>query len=399
MTPNPDAQFYATLPLIPAFDDLCHQASFADLPPDWLIGVSDVVNSTQEVAKGRYKTVNMVGAAVISAQINAVKGQLFPFVFGGDGATFAIWPEQAEAAEQALRAVQRWALDEFGISLRAGLVPVRDVQAAGKRIGVARYRASEGADYAMFNGGGVSWAEAALKDGAYGFDPAPEGQLPDLTGLSCRWSPSPARNGVILSMVVLPAAGVTDSTFNAAVARIIALADGLDRSGHPVPEGGPGTRWPPPGVDLEARASKGTGSLAGSRGRILFETFIAWILFRTGLSVGGFNARRYARVTGRNSDFRKYDDGLKMTLDCDAQTLKQIEDLLTDQQDQGVLKFGLFQQDHAMMTCIVPSIMTDDHIHFIDGASGGYTQAASRIKAKDEQDLTAAPAVLSPPAH
>jgi len=35
-----------------------------------------------------------------------------------------------------------------------------------------------------------------------------------------------------------------------------------------------------------------------------------------------------------------------------------------------------------MMTCIVPSIMDDNHVHFIDGASGGYTQAATGIKAR-----------------
>jgi hypothetical protein len=33
------------------------------------------------------------------------------------------------------------------------------------------------------------------------------------------------------------------------------------------------------------------------------------------------------------------------------------------------------------MTCIVPSIVRDDHFHFIDGADGGYTRAAEAIKA------------------
>jgi hypothetical protein len=28
------------------------------------------------------------------------------------------------------------------------------------------------------------------------------------------------------------------------------------------------------------------------------------------------------------------------------------------------------------MTCIVPSIETDDHLHFLDGADGGYALAA-----------------------
>lgn len=378
-----DAQrsdFYSALPRITSFDDLCQASSFTAVPEDWMVGVSDVVNSTVEVANGRYKTVNMVGAAVISAQINAIGKRPFPFVFGGDGATFAIPPEQSQDAETALCAVQRWAQDAFDIGLRAGLVPVRDILAAGFKIGVARYQASDGADYAMFNGGGVSWAESGLKSGVYGFDPAPVGTVPDLTGLSCRWSPTQSKNGTILSLVLQPVGGVDDAQFTKVAGQVIALVQNLERGGHPVPESGPGTQWPPPGVTLEAHASKGIGSLRSNRLRILFETLIAWVLFRTGWTVAGFNARHYARVTGRNSDFRKYDDGLKMTLDCDPQTLSKLRKLLEDAQSKGFVEHGLFEQDQAMMTCIVPSVMTDDHIHFIDGASGGYTQAAAMIK-------------------
>ena len=34
------------------------------------------------------------------------------------------------------------------------------------------------------------------------------------------------------------------------------------------------------------------------------------------------------------------------------------------------------------MTCIVASPMERDHIHFIDGAAGGYAMAAANLKAK-----------------
>jgi hypothetical protein len=34
------------------------------------------------------------------------------------------------------------------------------------------------------------------------------------------------------------------------------------------------------------------------------------------------------------------------------------------------------------MTCIVPSPLQRDHVHFVDGASGGYAMAASQLKAK-----------------
>lgn len=41
------------------------------------------------------------------------------------------------------------------------------------------------------------------------------------------------------------------------------------------------------------------------------------------------------------------------------------------------------------MTCIVPSPLSRDHMHFVDGADGGYAAAASRLK---QQMLVAAPA-------
>ena len=33
------------------------------------------------------------------------------------------------------------------------------------------------------------------------------------------------------------------------------------------------------------------------------------------------------------------------------------------------------------MTCIVPSHSERDHVHFVDGAAGGYAMAAAMLKA------------------
>ena len=32
------------------------------------------------------------------------------------------------------------------------------------------------------------------------------------------------------------------------------------------------------------------------------------------------------------------------------------------------------------MTCIIPSPFTNDHMHFVDGGSGGYALAAVQLK-------------------
>lgn len=386
MTPEPPRDtaqtrdFYDSLPRVAAFDQLTDPACFDRVPDDWLIGVADVVNSTGEIAAGRYKTVNMVGAAVISAMMNGLDHRAFPFMFGGDGSGFAIWPDAAAQARTALAAVQAWGMREFDIGLRVALVPVADIRAAGPEVLVARYQASAGVDYAMFAGGGLSWAETAMKQGAFGVPVAAADAVPDLTGLSCRWSHMPARNGAILSLVIAPVPEAAPDAVARVLAQVIGLVRQLERGGHPAPEDGPGSDWPPAGARLEAHAARGTGSLGKARRKALFESFVAWALIRTGITLGGFDARRYRREVGQNADFRKLDDGLKMTIDCDAQTEAQLCALLDQAQADGIVRYGLSSQSEAMMTCIVPSILQDDHVHFIDGAAGGYTQAATRIK-------------------
>lgn len=372
--------FYGSVPLHKDFDALSDEHIYTPLPNDWWVATSDIIGSTQAVVDGRYKTVNMVGAAVISAQMNAHEGKPFPFIFGGDGAEFAVPPEWKDRAEEALLAVRAWARAEFAMGLRVGMVPISDIRTAGLDVTVARFQAAVGVDYAMFMGGGLSWAEAQMKAGAQISDGTPLGTKPDLTGLSCRWSHMPSQHGVILSVVILPSDGAPSPAFSIFARSVLKLARGLPGAGHPAEADGPGVKWPPAGATLEAHAQRGDGTLGASRRKALFESFVAWILIKTGLRIGGFDARRYRRVVGQNADFRKFGDGLKMTLDCDPDTEKQLRDLLKQGAADNVIRFGLHSQSEAMMTCIVPSILTDNHVHFVDGASGGYAAATQSIK-------------------
>lgn len=373
-------RFYDALALRTSFGDLSDPTNYTSLPNDWMIGVSDIVGSTKAVAAGKYKTVNMIGAAVISAQINAAAGRAFPFVFGGDGAGFACAPDRAQQASATLAAVRCWAAEEFDMELRVAMVPVAEVRTAGLDVAVARYQPSPGVDYAMFRGGGLSWAETRMKAGAYALPKAPAGTIPDLTGLSCRWSNVKSRNGSILSVVIQPVGPASGPEFTRLSEKVISIARHLERGGHPVPAEGAIARWPPPGLTLEAHASHGAIPLARHKRKLLMVTLLNWFFLRWKIPVNGFDPAHYTVTVGRNADFRKFDDGLKMTLDCDTGTQKKLRAVLEQAAQDGIIKYGLCEQDEAMMTCIVPSILTDDHMHFIDGAAGGYTQAAAGIK-------------------
>jgi len=89
----------------------------------------------------------------------------------------------------------------------------------------------------------------------------------------------------------------------------------------------------------------------------------------------------YKRQLVENSDFRKYDDGLRMILDCTPELERGLTQILVAAASSGIVRYGLHRQDAAMMTCFTPSVMRSDHVHFIDGARGGYASAATALKA------------------
>ncbi|MCG5480157.1 MAG: DUF3095 family protein [Ensifer alkalisoli] len=376
-----DMQFYANLPLFEAFEGVADEANYRPLPEGWLLAVADIVNSTGAIADGKYKSVNTAGASVISALMNALDERNLAFVFGGDGALAAIPAAVAVKARSALAAAKTWVAEELGLELRAALVPVSDIRAQGLDMRVARFKASEQVSYAMFSGGGASWAEAEMKAGRYQVEAAPPGTRPDLTGLSCRWSPIVSRHGAIVSIIALPGERVSGPEFQALIGEIVALAEGEERAAHPVPEDGPEPRLSINGVTVESRAvaSRSWRLLAWSW--IALQSLVLFLCFRLGLNLGKFDVAQYKHDLASNSDFRKFDDGLKMTIDVSADRLRRIEERLERGVDAGVCRYGLHRQDSALMTCIVPTPMSRDHMHFIDGAAGGYAMAAKNLKA------------------
>jgi hypothetical protein len=371
--------FYGSIPVFRGFASLMDPALYSPLPDDWCIGIADIVESTKAIAQARYKAVNMAGAAVIAAVTNALDGREFPFVFGGDGASFAISPADYERARDALAATAAWVQDDLDLAMRVALVPVAAVRAQGLELRVARFGPSPSLSYAMFSGGGLGWAEAAMKRGEFAVDAAPSGTQPDLTGLSCRFEEIPSVRGLILSVLVVPVRDADPGSFRKLIEDIVALVERSPDAGRPVPSGGPPLRWPPAGVEFEARAQRG-GPLLKRRVVVLAHTLFVYLIMRYGIRVGGFVPKTYIQQVVENSDFRKYDDGLRMVLDCTPELERKLTQRLAEAASGGVARYGLHRQDAAMMTCFTPSALRSDHVHFIDGARGGYASAATALK-------------------
>ena len=186
--------------------------------------------------------------------------------------------------------------------------------------------------------------------------------------------------GLILSVLVVPGKNASPSGFREVIEDIVALAEQSPDAGRPVPAGGPDIRWPPQGVEYEARARRG-GSLLRRRIRVLANTLVGYAVFRLNVRLKNFVPRDYVQEVVENSDFRKYDDGLRMVLDCSDELARALEQRLVAASSAGIVRYGLHRQDAAMMTCFTPSLDRKDHVHFIDGARGGYATAATALKA------------------
>jgi hypothetical protein len=341
--------------------------------------MADIVRSTDAIANRRYKAVNMAGAAVIAAMTNAMELRDFPFVFGGDGASFAVAAADREIAERALAETAAWVEEALHLTMRAALVPVEVIRAAGFDVRVARYAPSPHVSYAMFEGGGLRWADAAMKRGAFAVPQAPRGSHPDLTGLSCHFSEIVSARGVMLSILVVPH-GEDTSAFRAVIDNMLALVEMSPEGGRPIPPQGPPRRWPSPGADYVARAWR-RGPLWWRRSVASLGALWLVVMAHSPVRIGRYAMRTYLRQVVENSDFRKYDDGLRMVIDCPPQTASAIEQLLARAAIADTIRYGLHRQDAALMTCFTLAAAGAGHFHFVDGARGGYASAAVALKA------------------
>ncbi|MGT2445898.1 DUF3095 family protein (plasmid) [Ensifer adhaerens] len=313
-----------TIPTVSSFADVADMSNYHPLPDDWILALADVVSSTSAIEEGRYKAVNMAGAGVVCALSNHCSYTVMPYAFGGDGAIAALPGRYATTARQVLSELRTWTEEALRLDLRVALIPIIAVRRAGFDVRVCLYRPSEAVTYAMFSGGGTTWAEAQMKAGRFNLGGTLAGSKPDLTGLSCRWDPVRARKGSIVSLIVTPVEGHQSQDFSDLVAQVIRLVASEDQEAHPLPADGPPVTMITKGIAYES-AARQNRNLASTF--ILLQTILVIVLDRLNLSLGSFNSRAYRVEISRNCDFRKFDDGLKMTLDLSEPVVASLKSI------------------------------------------------------------------------
>lgn len=374
--------FFAGLPLLATSRDTFDGGQYRKAPDDWEVAVTDIVDSTGAIAKGRHKTVNFVAATGIAALRNLCAPIRIPFLFGGDGAVIMVPPEYATKARTELARVRGMAARDFEMTMRVGLVAVKELRRLGRDVLVGRYEPSPGNSFGVFLGGGVGLLEDSIR-GRGSNDLAALAEVPaalddgapvDLEGLSCRWDTLQSARGAMLTLILQGGTDLGDVH-----AHVAALA-GPDAQTRPVRQDTLKVRWPPADFLLEAKARRRGGSLMLWACRVLIDTLVARILLARAKPTGNFDPQRYRAEMVTNTDFCKHDETVCLVIDCPHAAIEAIRSYLERVGPARGIRYGIHVSQTALMTCLVTSAADSLHVHFVDGGSGGYTSAASSLK-------------------
>ena len=388
-------RFYATLPAITEFEAITDAASYAPLPADWHVALCDVRNSTAAVAAGKYRNVNSIGAATITAVINAAGDIDVPFSFEGDGAVICVPQRLLEDTRAALAKTQQIASAVFGLDLRIATVPVADIP-PGLSVQVARYRASENYVQAVFSGGGIAWVDSVIKDPAtaaqYTIAPGSVEPRGSFDGFECRWEDIPSRHGETVSLMVLALHYEPEraSAVYREVIRKVREIYGDEEACHPV-------SVPQLAMTLNAKlladevGIQSAGASAFARWKRLMRTrlvvLLGKVLMRFGIKTQETDWNQYKATLVRNSDVRKFSDVYRQILAGNEAQRLTLDAWLQQQFKRRQLLYGLHVTDRAHMTCLVFDY-SGRHLHFIDGADGGLFLAAKAFKERANQYIS-----------
>lgn len=379
--------FYRALKPFLEFERVADLDNYSLAPDDWYVVIADVKGSTKAIEEGRYKEVNMVGAACINAVLNVTESGRIPYVFGGDGATLLVPAQDLEQCQKVLLGVQQLAITRFTLSLRVGVVSVATIHHESQsRVLVGKYQLSPGNVLATFTGGGIDLAEKWIKsDPDFLLQQNPTDEFPDLSGLSCRWEPLESQSGVMLSLL-MQASNLDEhakaNLYSSMIKAIGEITDTSVDSVRPICAANMHFRWPPRGLSAEVDATVGSRNRSLYTTKLYLNSLLQWFLDKFDKNAGGYNGKQYRVELRENTDYRRFDDTLRILLDCTTAQADQIEALLATHNQQGVLNYGVHRSASALMTCLIFNLKKAEHIHFLDGSHGGFTSAAQNLKAR-----------------
>jgi len=353
---------------------------FAAVPADWHVVLTDVKGSTKALDNGMHHLVNLVATGSIIAALNIARhaDTRVPFFFGGDGATLIVPPSMVEPILQALYQHRDNTLRNFNLELRVGSVPVADIYANGHKLAVAKARMTDAFTIPVVLGQGLQYAEKVIKGEDFMLSlPQSDETALNLDGMECRWDaikpPEDAQE--VLCLLVIIRAADRQPEICRSVLRAIDGFFGTPQARSPISIERMRLKPTLGRITREMRARLGKFDLA-----YLLEN---WLRTLIGFIYLGYveAGKKYLVGIAQLSDTLVIDGRINTVIAGTLKQRRQLVEVLDRMEGDGDIHYGLHVCGESVMSCYVRD-RSNDHIHFIDGIGGGYTQAATVLKRK-----------------
>ena len=99
------------------------------------------------------------------------------------------------------------------------------------------------------------------------------------------------------------------------------------------------------------------------------------------------SGKKYLKQLVEMSDTLVIDGRINTVITGTAKQRLALQTELDKLEENNSILYGLYVSGESIMSCYVRDL-EDDHIHFVDGAEGGYTNAAGALKQKIRESFT-----------
>ena len=379
--------FYANLPVnkMALAQLLLRNDLFKPVPADWQVIITDIKNSTAAVKSGQHENVNLIATGSIVALLNiAFKANvLVPFFFGGDGATFIVPPGMVSEVMKSLLKYRENTLNGFNLDLRAGIMAVDEIYKAGHQLQISRYNSNETFSIPIVLGDGLAHAEQLIKGENYLLSTQEiAGNEIDLSGMQCRWDKiePPENSEEVVTLIVVAQQCEEQARVFSQVIQHLDQIYGAPEKRQPisVPKLIFKTSFNSLGKEVKHRFGKVR----------LFEFIKSWVINMYGyIYLRTASGKKYLKQLVEMSDTLVIDGRINTVITGTAKQRLALQTELDKLEENNSILYGLYVSGESIMSCYVRDL-EDDHIHFVDGAEGGYTNAAGALKQKIRESFT-----------
>lgn len=379
--PNSNHNFYDKMPVnrIQLSKLLLADSAFELVPLDWTVIITDIKGSTAAVMSGSSEIVNYIATGSIVTLLNlAFKANIsIPFFFGGDGATFIVPSILVEVAQNKLITYQDNVLKNFGFDLRVGSVSVQALYEQGHEIKLSKFGLTAHFSIPIVLGNGLNYAEQIIKGKDYRLnnDKDADEEL-DLEGMQCRWDKISAPgdlNEILTLLVIVPDVNRQAISFSKVIKSIDDIY-GEIKNRQPISIEKLKLNSTFDRIKIEMRNTIGKIKIL-SMLKTWLATSIGKLYFLTR------SGKKYLIRLVEMSDTLVIDGKINTVISGNENQRIRLMKVLDSLERKGEILYGSYVSNASIMSCYVRD-MKNEHIHFVDGADGGYTKAAAILKGK-----------------